>query len=69
MGYFNTLIINRHLMGFCLIVMISMCSSGILVGPCPCVCVFVCPLPFAYGQERLEIGSRNLICGISIRNK
>ena len=30
--------------------------------------VSIHPLRFAYGQERLEIGSWNLICGISMKN-
>ena len=36
---------------------------------CPCVGASVRPLRFAYGQERLEIGSWNLICVISMKNK
>ena len=45
----------------------------ILVRACLCLraCVYasICPLRFAYCQERLEIGSLNLIYGISMKNK
>ena len=40
-------------------------GGGILVWSSACVR----PLRFAYGQERLEIGSWNLICGNSMKNK
>ena len=41
--------------------------GDILVWACPSVvCV---ALPFAYGQEWLEIGSWNSMCGISMKNK
>ena len=33
------------------------------------VCISICPLCLAYGQEQLEIGSWNLINGISMKNK
>ena len=39
--------------------------GGILVWACPSVR----GSHFAYGQERLKIGSWNLICGISMKNK
>ena len=40
-----------------------------MVWACPCVRTCVRGSHFAYGQEQLEIGSWNLICGIRMKNK
>ena len=43
--------------------------GGILVLASACIRASIHPLSFAYSQERLEIGSWILICGISMINK